>query len=209
MSAWFGELRYAARVLWKNRTATLVAFATLALAIGATTALFTVVDATLVRALPFPEADRLVQIARGFPNVASSVSPPKFLHWREQTRGVFAHIAAYESLGSGFNLVGAGQPDRLIGSRVSAEFFSVMGVRPMLGREFRTEEDLPGHAKVVVLSHQVWTRRFGARADLVGHVHRLSSTYLARKADCTTTNSSISPMPPNSLNDAQTFSEKL
>ena len=168
MSAWFRELRYAARVLWKNWTATLVAFVTLALAIGATTALFTVVDATLVRALPFPDADRLLQIGRGYPDISSSVSPPKFLHWREHTRDLFAHVAAYDALGSGFNLVGVGQPDRLIGSRVSAEFFSVMGVRPILGREFRGEEDLPGHAKVVVLSHQVWTRRFGARADLVG-----------------------------------------
>jgi predicted permease len=168
------ELRYAARVLWKNRTATLVAFITLALAMGATTALFTVVDATLVRALPFPEADRLVQIARGYPEVLRTVSPPKFLHWRDQTRDVFAHVAAYDSLGSGFNLVGAGAPDRLIGTRVTAEFFSVMGVRPMLGREFRAEEDLPGHAKVVVLSHQVWTRRFGARADLVGQAINLN-----------------------------------
>jgi hypothetical protein len=82
MSAWLRELRYAARVLWKNRTATLVAFVTLALAIGATTALFTVVDATLVRALPFPEADRLVQIGRRYNDISSSVSPPKFLHWR-------------------------------------------------------------------------------------------------------------------------------
>jgi putative ABC transport system permease protein len=174
MSVWFGEVRYAARVLWKNRTATLVAFVTLALAIGATTALFTVVDATLVRALPFPEADRLMQIARGYPNTVSTASPPKFLHWREQTRDLFAHVAAYDSLGGGFNLVGAGQPDRLIGSRVSAEFFSVMGVRPIMGREFRAEEDLPGHAKVVVLSHQVWTRRFGARADLVGQAITLN-----------------------------------
>lgn len=174
MPALLRELRYAARVLWKNRTATLVAFVTLALAIGATTALFTVVDATLVRALPFPEADRLQQIGRGYPQMASSVGPPKFLYWRDQTRGLFAHIAAYEQLGSGFNLVGAGQPDRLIGSRVSAEFFSVMGVRPILGREFRAEEDLPGHAKVVVLSHRVWTRRFGARADLVGQAVNLN-----------------------------------
>src|SRR5690349_16963345 len=101
MGASFRDLRYAARVLWKNRTASLVAFVTLALAIGATTALFTVVDATLVRALPFPEADRLVQIARGYPNLVTTTSPPKFLHWRDQTRGLFTDVAAYDSLGSG------------------------------------------------------------------------------------------------------------
>ena len=173
-SASLRELRYAARVLWNNRTATLVAFVTLALAIGATTALFTVVDATLIRALPFPEADRLVQVGRGFPGMAPAVGPPKFLYWRDQSRDVFAHMAAFESYGGGFNLVGAGPPDRLIGSRVSAGFFAVLGVRPILGRDFRADDDLPGRAKVVVLSHQAWTRRFGARADLVGQAITLN-----------------------------------
>jgi putative ABC transport system permease protein len=174
ISATLREIRYAARVLWRNRTATVVAFITLTLAIGATTAIFTVVDATLLRALPFPEADRLVQVARGYPDPSSSTSVPNFIYWREQGRAVFAHLAAYDSLGSGFNLVGAGRPDRLIGSRVSAGFFSAMGVQPALGREFRGEEDLPGHAKVVILSHDLWLHRFDGRADLVGQAITLN-----------------------------------
>jgi putative ABC transport system permease protein len=174
MSAWLREIRYAARVLWRNRTATVVAFITLTLAIGATTAIFTVVDATLLRALPFPEADRLVQVARAYPDLSSSVSVPKFLYWREQSRDAFAQLAAYDSLSPGFNLVGAGRPDRLIGSRVSAGFFSAMGVQPALGREFRAEEDLPNRAKVVILSHDLWLHRFDGRADLVGQAITLN-----------------------------------
>jgi MacB-like periplasmic core domain len=85
MSRWFRELRYAIRVLWKNRTPTVVAFVTLALAIGATTAIFTVVDALLLRPLPFPGADRLVQIGRGYPDfLAPAVSVPKFMYWRSR-----------------------------------------------------------------------------------------------------------------------------
>jgi putative ABC transport system permease protein len=176
MSAWLREIRYAARVLWRNRTASVVAFVTLTLAIGATTAIFTVVDATLLRALPFPEADRLMQVARGYPNgTGESLSAPKFLFWREQSRGVFTEVAAYDSLGSGFNLVGTGQPERLTGSRVSAGFFTAMGVQPAIGRGFRSDEDLPGSAKVVVLSYHVWAHRFSARPDLVGQAITLNS----------------------------------
>jgi putative ABC transport system permease protein len=176
MSDWLRDLRYAARVLWKSRTASVVAFITLALAIGATTAIFTVVDATLVRALPFPEGDRLVQVARGYSGrVSQSVSPPKFLHWRAESRGIFAGLAAYETLGSGFNLTGVGRPDRLTGSRVSADFFSTIGVRPAIGRDFRPEEDLPNGPKLVVLSHHLWSNRFGARPDLVGRAITLNS----------------------------------
>jgi predicted permease len=176
MSTWLRELRYAARVLWRNRTATLVAFVSLALAIGATTAIFTVVDATLLRPLPFPDADRLAQLARGYQDgVSSSVSVPKFIYWREHGRESFAHVAAYDSLGSGFNLVGVGRPDRLTGSRVSAAFFSAMGVAPALGRDFRAVEDVPGGPRLVILSHALWASRFAGRADLVGQAVTLNS----------------------------------
>ena len=176
MSTWLRELRYAARVLRRNRTATLVAFVSLALAIGATTAIFTVVDATLLRPLPFPNPDRLAQLLRGYPDgISTSVSVPKFMFWREHSREAFASIAAYDALGSGFNLVGVGRPDRLTGSRVSAGFFATMGVAPALGRDFRFEEDVPGGPKLVVLSHALWASRFGGRADLVGEAVTLNS----------------------------------
>jgi predicted permease len=164
-----GDLRYGARVLWRNRTTSVVAFLTLALTIGATTAMFTVADITLFRSPPFPEADRLMQLARQYPNgFSTSLAPPKFLHWKRESGEAFSHVAAYEALGSGFNLVGGGRPERLIGTRVSADFFGALGVAPALGRDFRPDEDLPGVGKTVVLSHHVWVSRFASRPDIVG-----------------------------------------
>ena len=151
MAAGLHELRYAARVLWRQRTATLVSIVTLTLAIGATTGIFTVVDATLLRALPFPDPDRLVQIARKYNGPVTSVSSPKFIYWRDHASDAFTAVAAYDTLGAGFNLVASGRPDRVGGSRVSAGFFTAMGVPPMLGRDFRPEEDLPGQGKLCLL----------------------------------------------------------
>jgi putative ABC transport system permease protein len=175
MSAWLREIRFGARVLWRNRTATFVAFITLALAIGATTGIFTVVDGALLRPLPFPDPDRVVRVARAYPRVITSVAPVKFLHWRERSSEIFSHLAAYDTLEPGFNLVGAGTPERLIGSRVSAAFFGAMGMKPALGRDFRNEEDLPGSAKVVALSHDLWMHRFNGRTDLVGKTITLNA----------------------------------
>ncbi len=170
MPTWIREIRHAARVLWTSRTATIVAFLSLALAIGATSAIFTVVDATLLRPLPFPDADRLVQLARGYQNggVSPAVSVPKFIAWRAGGEAVFTQVAAYDNLGSGFNLIDSDRPDRVTGSRVSAGFFDALGVRPAAGRGFQPDEDVPGGPKLVVLSHALWKTRFGARADLVG-----------------------------------------
>jgi len=168
MAAGLHELRYASRVLWRQRTATLVSIVTLTLAIGATTGIFTVVDATLLRALPFPAPDRLVQICRKYNGPVTSVSTPKFIYWRDHGGDAFASVAAYDTLGAGFNLVASGRPDRVGGSRVSAGFFAAMGVPPLLGRDFRPEEDLPGQGKVVVVSYDLWQQRFEGRPDLIG-----------------------------------------
>jgi putative ABC transport system permease protein len=175
MSAWLRELKYAARLLFRNRTATAVAWLTLTLAIGATTAIFTIVDATLLRTLPFPEGERLVAVARAYSEgVSRSVSAPKFLFWRANGGSAFERLAAYESLGSGFNLTGSGRPERLTGSRVSADFFAAMGVHPVIGRDFRADEDVPNGPKLVVLAHDTWITRFAARADLVGRAVTLN-----------------------------------
>jgi putative ABC transport system permease protein len=169
------DVRYAARILRKQRGSTAAAVVTLALAIGVTTAIFTVVDATLLRALPFPNADRLVQVGRRYPDgFGASVSQPKFLNWRREGGQVFIEMAAYGDLGSGFNLVGDGTPERLIGSYVSAGFFDVMGVQPALGRTFRREEDVPGAGRVVVLSHALWKDRLGGRTDILGRALTLN-----------------------------------
>jgi putative ABC transport system permease protein len=170
------DLRYAARTLRRQPGFAAATVLTLALAIGATTAIFTVVDATLLRPLPFPQPDRLVQIGRSFQgDFGSSVSPPKFLHWRREGRTAFADIAACSSLGSAFSLVGSGTPERVPGALVSATFFDVMGVRPLLGRAFREDEDLPGGPRVVVLSHAFWKSRFGANPEIVGRAITLNT----------------------------------
>jgi predicted permease len=169
MPNWLRDLRYAVRLLFRHRSATAVALLTLTLAIGATTAIVTIVDATLLRPLPFPNSDRLTSLARGYSEgVSRSVSAPKFLYWRAHGGHAFETIAAYQSVGTGFNLTGAGRPERLTGSRVTAEFFATMGVGPAVGRDFRADEDVPHAPKLVVLSHDTWVARFASRADLVG-----------------------------------------
>jgi predicted permease len=169
------DLRFAARMLRKQPGFAGAAILTLALAIGATTAIFTVVDALLVRPLPFPNADRLVQLGRQYPGgFQDSTSVPKFIHWRTEGRQVFVEIAAYGNLGSGFNLVSSGAPERLTGSHVSAGFFDVMGVQPALGRVFRQEEDVPGGPRLVILSHALWKTRFAADPDVVGRAITLN-----------------------------------
>ena len=170
------DLRYTLRILWKTRTTRLVAFVTLALAIGATTAIFTVVDALLLRSLPFPDANRLVQVGRAYPSgLEEATSVPKFMHWRTHGRQVFLDMAAYGDLGSGFNLARSDRPERLIGSRVSAAFFDVMGVQPLLGRAFRQEEDLPGGPRLVILGYTVWKNHFEGRPDIIGQAISLNS----------------------------------
>jgi putative ABC transport system permease protein len=175
MRSLLGELRHAARVLARNRTTTLISFLTLTLAIGATTAIYTVADGLLLRRLPYPDPDRLVQIGRQFPDgVGDAASIPLFVAARGLEGRGFTAVAAYESLGGGFNLVGAGPPDRIVGSRVSASFFRAMGVAPALGRVFSAAEDVPAGPKVVVLSHALWSDRFAGDRGIVGKPIRLN-----------------------------------
>lgn len=170
------DFRYAARMLRKQPGFASAAILTLALAIGATTAIFAVVDALLLRSLPFPEPDRLVQVVRAYSGAyGTAASIPKLVRWRSEGERVFVNLAAYNDLGSGFNLFASGTPERLIGSHVSAGFFDVMGVHPSLGRGFREEEDLPGGPKLVVLSHALWTNRFGGSVEIIGQAITLNS----------------------------------
>ena len=175
-SALWRDARYAARMLRKQPSFAIAVVLTLALAIGATTAIFAVVDALLLRSLPFPEGNRLVQVVRAYPGgFGTSASIPKFARWRNEGRHVFVDMAAYSDLASGFSLIGSGTPERLIGSHVSAGFFDVMGVQPSLGRAFRAEEDVPGGPKLVIVSHAVWKNRFGGSADIIGRAITLNS----------------------------------
>ncbi|HEX3551701.1 MAG TPA: ABC transporter permease [Thermoanaerobaculia bacterium] len=169
MTSLLHNLRFAVRTLWRSPGFSLVALLTLALGIGANTAIFSVVNGVLLRPLPYPQAEELVQLERGFKDGRStSVSIPKFVFWREHGGEVFSGVAAYEVVSSGFNMAGDGPPERIPGSRVSRDFFAVFGRRPEIGRVFLPEEDRPGGPKVVVLSHELWARRFGADRALVG-----------------------------------------
>ncbi len=162
------EVKIAARVLGRTPMLTAVTILTLALGIGANTAIFSVVNGALLRPLPYPDAGRIVQVSREFPDESwPTVSIPKFVYWREHNT-VFDHLAAVEHFPSGYNVTGASLPERLPGVRVTADFFSVFGVAPARGRDFLEAEDSPGGPRVVALSDGLWRRRFGGDPSIIG-----------------------------------------
>ena len=162
------DLRYGTRMLVKKPGFTSVAVLTLALGIGATTAIFSVVNAVLLRPLPYPDADRLLYVGQQFRSGLAGSGEPKFLFWREQSKS-FEALAAYSNYGgAGGNLAGGNEAEYVQGSRVSEDFFRVLGVYPALGRAFTPEEDTPQGPRVAILSDGLWRRRFGANPELVG-----------------------------------------
>jgi putative ABC transport system permease protein len=168
------DLRYGMRTLLKNSGFTLIVVTTLALGIGANTAIFTVVNAVLLRPLPYPEADRLVQIMRSaWFGQSEAVSASTFLYWQQHNQ-VFEAIAAFDLLGTGFSLSSGGEPEHVSRLRVSADYFRVFGAAPALGRSFTSEEDRPGGASVAVISNNLWLRRFGGDHSIIGKTISLS-----------------------------------
>jgi putative ABC transport system permease protein len=167
------DFRYALRQLVKGPSFTIVAISTLALGIGACTAIFSVVDTVLLRSLEFPNPDRIVVIRETqlpkFPEF--SVSPPNYLDWAKQAKS-FDHLAAYG--GAALNLTGEGEPQRLIGVKTTAHYFDVYGVKPVLGRMLLPAEDAQGKNQVVVLSYGFWQRVFGGARDVVGRAIQLN-----------------------------------
>jgi predicted permease len=160
------DLRYGLRMLTKNPGFTVVAVVTLALGIGANTALFSVVNGVLLNPLPYPESNRLVALYSHDANYTqASISYPNFLDWVRDNRS-FSALAAFR--GDDFNLTGSGEPERVPVEMVSASFFPLLGVRPVLGRTFRPEEDQVGAAPVVLIGGGFWKRKFGAAPDAVG-----------------------------------------
>ncbi len=174
MGALLQEIRYGLRVIAKNPGFAAVAIAVLALGIGANTAIFSVVNAVLMRPLPFPEADRIVSVPHTppqdiFPGRKTfSVSPANYLDWKAQN-DVFSSMAAWTE--DYVPLTGMGRPEDLDAAFVTSEFFTVLGVKPVLGRTFLPGEDEPGH-KVAVLSEELWKSRFGANPATVGGTAR-------------------------------------
>jgi putative ABC transport system permease protein len=166
MTTLLQDLRYGLRMLLKNPGVSAVAVLTLALGIGANTALFSVVNTVLLRPLPYREPDRLVSLWANVPEHGRwRATPANFVDWKKQNT-TFADMSAYGA--STMTLTGDGEPEQLLGTRASAGYFSVVGMEPALGRSFSAEEYEPGKNQAVILGHSLWQRRFGARTDVVG-----------------------------------------
>src|SRR5262245_9820843 len=168
------DLRYAVRMLFRFPGFSLVAIATLALGIGANSAMFSAVNAVLFRPLPFPDADRLIVVSennfqKGWPQF--SVAPPNFVDWRNQNQ-VFEEVASIRS--TSYNYSGGPEPERLPGSRVTAGFFTMFGVNALHGRTFVEDDDQPGHDRVVVLSNGFWKRSLGGDPNILNQTITLN-----------------------------------
>jgi putative ABC transport system permease protein len=160
MHTLLSDMRFALRAMRRSPAFTVVAILTLALAIGANTAIFSFLDGVLLKPLPYPEPHRIVNLWEKPPNYPrNGISALNFLDWKDQQK-VFSHIAAIS--GSGFTLTGSGEPERLNTQLVSSSYFDLFGSSAALGRTFAPEEDEPGKDKVVVLTHRIWSSRFGA-----------------------------------------------
>ena len=182
MSGIFQDVRYAARQVRKAPAFAAVAVFTLALGIGANTAIFSVVNGVLLRPLALKDPDRLVRIwhtppQSSFPGISTfSVSPANYLDWQSQNH-VFDSMAIYGYYG--FTITGGDKPEQVDASSVSPGFFSTLGVQPELGRALSPDENQPGRSNVVVLSHRLWQERFGSKREIVGSYIKLDgASYL-------------------------------
>src|ERR1044071_5627620 len=167
------DVRYGARVLAKHKAFTLVAVLTLALGIGANTAIFSVVNELLLRPLPYRDADRVVMLWEVTPEGRhqNSTSRGNFRRWREQTTS-YQQIAAFTDFR--FNLTGAGEPEDLAVQMATPELFKVLGVDPILGRTFLPDDAEEGKPPVTVLSYGLWQRRFGGQPSVIGQAITLN-----------------------------------
>src|SRR5271168_2358692 len=166
MESLIQDLKYAARVLLKSPGFVLISVLTLALGIGANTALFSVVNGVLLRPLPFPRPNELVVLSEKTANFdSSSLSYPNFLDW-QRSNSSFASVAAYRN--NDFSITGSGEAERVRVGLVSAGFFEILGVNPTRGRLFTADEDRTGSAPVVLISTGLWQRKFGSAPDIVG-----------------------------------------
>ena len=171
------DLRYGLRILGKNPGFTVVAVLTLALGIGANTAIFSVLDSVLLRPLPYSEPQQLVKLwsrftGIGLPNDQNDVSAPEFRDFQQLNQS-FSDIAAIN--GGTFNIGLQGSPERVVGATVSPSLFHILGVQPSLGRTFLPEEGQPGHDHEVLLGYALWKRAFGARPDVIGGTIRVDA----------------------------------
>jgi putative ABC transport system permease protein len=168
MGTLFQDLRYGLRMLTKNPAFTVVAVLAIALGIGANTTIFSCVNALLLRPFSFQNQERLLMVWERVPDAGiqrSSVAPGNFADWRDQTR-VLAEVAAFNT--RAFNLTDGDQPERVAGARVSATFFSLLGVEAARGRTFSPEEGQAGHDQVALIKQSLWERRYGLDPNVLG-----------------------------------------
>src|SRR5579863_5971904 len=167
------DIRYGWRMLVRNPGFSAIAVLTLAIGIGASTAIFSVVDTVLLRPLPYQQPDKLVVVTESLPGMSADeigVSAGEYQDYRDRNRS-FSQVAAYES--DGFNLTGVGRPLRVNAARLSASTFPLLGVSPELGRAFTQEEDGYGSSNVVVLSHTLWEHQYGSDPSILGKTVKL------------------------------------
>jgi hypothetical protein len=170
METLISDIRYSLRTLARSPGFAVVAVLALSLGIGANTAIFSIIDAVLLRPLPYPEPGALVKVwtsfaGIGLPNDRNWVSPPEFADLRTLNQS-FSSVAAFSP--DSFNISTGGLPERVEGAQVSVTFFDILGVQPRVGRAFLPGEDQPGRGDVILLGHDLWRRRFGADPGVVG-----------------------------------------
>ena len=175
METFWQDLRYAARMLRKNPGFTAVAVITLALGIGANTAIFSVVNAVLLRPLPFREPDQLVRVYSEFPTMQLKkfwLSPPELLDIQKEAK-------SWESIGAwapgGLNVGTDSEPLRVTSAAITRGLIETLGVQPVQGRNFTAEEDLNGGPRVAIISHGLWQRAFGGASDIIGKQIQVNS----------------------------------
>ena len=166
------DVRYGVRMLLKNPGVTIIVIIALALGIGANTAIFSVVNAVLIRPLPYEESERLIFLNEKSPVLDEmSISYPNFTDWRNHNQ-TFEKMGVYNR--ASYNLTGAGEAERIVTGQVSADLFSVLRVNALHGRVFTNDEDKPGGSPVVVLSYGLWQRRFGGQTNVIGQAITLN-----------------------------------
>ncbi len=168
IEAFLQDVKYGFRTLRRNPGFTYVTVLTLALGIGANTAIFSLINAVLLRPLPYKDPSRLALIWGTHPQFPKHAVPyPDFLDWKEQNH-VFEHMGCYRVVGTNYHLTGHGDPQRLQATFATSSLFSTLGVNASIGRTFLPEEDQSGGGHVVILSHRLWEHRFGGDPSLIG-----------------------------------------
>src|SRR5919205_1771583 len=169
MDVFWKNLVYSARMLLKRPSLTVVAIIAIGLGIGANTAIFSVVNTVLLRPLPFEQPEQLLKVASEQRNQAldgrGAFSVPDFLDVQKSSR-TLEYVAMYQV--SGTIITEGGDPERVLGAAVTADYFPLLRVKPVLGRVFTREEDKPGAPDVIILSHSLWQRRFGGDPNIIG-----------------------------------------